>query len=193
MAPSYNAMSPKKMPPPRNDPALDRQGATAFFVLPSPVGPLTVVASERGLQRLIFGAHPPEFGREEPLQPIVRKTAQQLGEYFDATRQTFSIPLDVHGTPFQQSVWRLLQGIPFGETSTYGALARALGDAGKSRAVGRANGANPVAIVVPCHRVVGGSGRLTGFSGGLEAKAFLLRLEQRQTTLFPSGVSEPPE
>ena len=98
----------------------------------------------------------------------------------DAKRTTFDVPLDMVGTPFQKAVWALLEEIPYGTTTSYGALAEKLGGVGKSRAVGLANGRNPVALIVPCHRVIGTSGALTGFGGGLEVKAFLLQLEQRR-------------
>ena len=108
---------------------------------------------------------------------MLRETERQLAEYFEGDRKTFSLPLAFVGTPFQQSVWRALLKIPFGETRTYGEIARALGQPTASRAVGAANGKNPISIVAPCHRVIGSSGKLTGFAGGLKAKAFLLRLE----------------
>ena len=101
----------------------------------------------------------------------------QLGEYFAGDRTTFDVDLDLHGTPFQQQVWARLQAIPYGATATYGALATDLGSPGASRAVGMANNKNPVAIIVPCHRVVGASGDLTGYAGGLDRKRFLLDLE----------------
>lgn len=108
-----------------------------------------------------------------------RELVRQLGEYFAGERRQFDLPLAAAGTPFQRAVWSELSRIPFGETRSYGEVARALGKPGASRAVGRANGANPIPIVVPCHRVLGADGSLTGFGGGLEAKAALLALEGR--------------
>jgi methylated-DNA-[protein]-cysteine S-methyltransferase len=105
------------------------------------------------------------------------ETARQLREYFAGRRQSFELTLDVSGTPFQRAVWNALLTIPFGETRTYGELARQVGRPSAARAVGAANGQNPVAIVAPCHRVIGAGGALTGFAGGLDAKARLLRLE----------------
>src|SRR6202012_6160170 len=108
----------------------------------------------------------------------------ELAEYFAGQRNTFTTPLDMRGTPFQKQVWHALLNIPFGETRTYGQLANQLGNKKATRAVGAANGRNPLAILVPCHRVVGFSGKLTGFAGGLEAKTHLLKLDGRDATLF---------
>lgn len=117
-------------------------------------------------------------------RPVMRPDAGALGhlqnqlEAYAAGRQTlFEVPFRLHGSPFEQRVWTALQGIPFGETRSYGQLAKGLGDPNLSRAVGRANGANPVSILVPCHRVIGANGTLTGYAGGLEMKERLLRLE----------------
>lgn len=151
----------------------------AYTVVPSPVGALTLVASSQGLQRLHFGHQRPEKACETTDHPILAQAARQLEAYFAGTRTSFEVPLDMAGTPFQQQVWEGLQAIPYGATTTYGALARQLGDSGKARAVGLANAKNPVGIIVPCHRVIGSSGALTGFVGGLDTKAFLLRLERR--------------
>ena len=124
--------------------------------------------------------HRPGDGVEAPDHPILTKTEAQLAEYFVGERTAFDVPLDTTGTPFQKAVWTLLCDIPYGTTTSYGALALQLGSLGKSRAVGLANGKNPVAIIVPCHRVIGASGALTGFGGGLDIKVFLLELEQRR-------------
>ena len=107
----------------------------------------------------------------------VQQAADELKRYFAGEKVTFSCPLDLHGTPFQVSVWQELVNIPYGETRSYGELARILGRASASRAVGAANGANPIAIIVPCHRVIGSNGMLTGYGGGLPAKMWLLKLE----------------
>ena len=110
--------------------------------------------------------------------PVLVETERQLGEYFARKRKKFSVVLDMRGTRFQKGVWEALLAIPFGETRSYGQLAKQLGNPRATRAVGAANGRNPVSIIVPCHRVIGSSGKLTGFAGGLEAKAHLLRLEE---------------
>ena len=151
-----------------------------YKIIESPIGSLTLAASDAGLRCLIFGATPLDDAVEAPDHPILTKTEAQLAAYFAGRRTTFDVPLDMVGTPFQKSVWDLLLEIPYGTTTSYGALAEKLGGVGKSRAVGLANGRNPVAIIVPCHRVIGSSGALTGFGGGLDVKAFLLQLEQRR-------------
>jgi len=148
----------------------------------SPVGKLKLVASETGLIAILWDNDNP---RRVPLaglvqadnQNILVETERQLNEYFAGKRAIFSIPLDMRGTAFQKDVWRALQAIPFGRTLSYGEIARQLGRPTASRAVGAANGRNPISIVVPCHRVIGSSGKLTGFAGGLDAKAHLLDLE----------------
>jgi len=115
-------------------------------------------------------------------QPLIREAAQQLAEYFSGRRRVFDLPLDLEGTAFQREVWEALRRIPYGETCTYGELARAIGRAGGARAAGAANGANPVAIIVPCHRVLAAGGGLGGYAGGLERKRFLLELERGSVT-----------
>ena len=156
------------------------QETLVYKIIESPIGPLTLVATDAGLRNLIFGEKRPADGVETPDHPLLTKTEAQLADYFAGERTTFDVPLDMAGTPFQKAVWDLLIEIPYGETTSYGALAEQLGGVGKSRAVGLANGRNPVAIIVPCHRVIGASGALTGFGGGLDVKAFLLQLEQRR-------------
>ncbi|HEY1263667.1 MAG TPA: methylated-DNA--[protein]-cysteine S-methyltransferase [Terriglobales bacterium] len=154
----------------------------AYKIIQSPVGKLTLVASKNGLAAVLWENDDP---RRVPLEdlvedqghPILVKTERQLQEYFAGKRKVFSVDLDMRGTSFQNKVWDALLGIPFGETRTYGQLAKQLGKPKASRAVGAANGRNPVSIIVPCHRVVGSSGKLTGFAGGLAAKAHLLKLE----------------
>jgi methylated-DNA-[protein]-cysteine S-methyltransferase len=113
---------------------------------------------------------------------------RQLDEYFAGTRRTFELPLELAGTEFQRSVWRALLTIPYGETRSYGQIARQIGRPAAVRAVGAANGRNPLAIVAPCHRVVGSTGKLTGFAGGLRAKAFLLELESRHGAPLKAAV-----
>ena len=149
----------------------------------SPVGKLKLVASDKGLVAILWENEKPRRVPLSELQkndrhPILLKTEQQLNEYFAGQRQQFSIALDMRGTRFQKNVWDALLAIPFGETRSYGQLAKQLGNPKASRAVGAANGRNPLSIIVPCHRVIGSSGKLTGFAGGLETKAHLLSLEK---------------
>jgi len=150
----------------------------------TPVGRLTLVASERGLAAILWENDDPRRVRLGPLReapaghPVLDETARQLGEYFAGERTRFSLPLDFTGTPFQQAVWRELIAIPFGETRSYGEIAARIGRPKAVRAVGAANGRNPVSIVAACHRVIGRNGALTGFAGGLETKAALLAHER---------------
>lgn len=160
-----------------------------YKFMDSPVGKLKLVASDKGLVAILWENDNPSRVRltdlvEDANHPILGKTEQQLREYFAGKRKSFAIPLDMKGTPFQKNVWEALLAIPFGETRTYGDLAKQLGNPTASRAVGAANGRNPMSIVVPCHRVIGASGKLTGFAGGLETKAHLLELEGRDKNLF---------
>jgi methylated-DNA-[protein]-cysteine S-methyltransferase len=156
----------------------------AYKIMPSPVGKLKLVASDKGLVAILWENDKP---RRVPLKelveddrhPVLVKVEKQLGEYFAGKRKEFSVDLDTRGTPFQKSVWDALLAIPFGETRSYGELAKKLGNPRASRAVGAANGKNPVSIIVPCHRVIGSTGKLTGFAGGMETKAHLLTLEKR--------------
>ena len=155
----------------------------------SPIGKLKLVASDKGLVAVLWEKENPGRVRlnellEDPSHPVLCKTERQLEEYFAGSRQSFSLPLDMRGTRFQNQVWEALLAIPFGETRSYGQLANQLGNPKATRAVGAANGRNPIAIVVPCHRVIGFSGKLTGFAGGLEAKAHLLALEGKDQKLF---------
>ncbi|MEO7067071.1 MAG: methylated-DNA--[protein]-cysteine S-methyltransferase [Rhodanobacter sp.] len=153
-----------------------------FDEIDSPVGPLRLIADAGGLREMLFEKenHPtvmqPEWVRDS--KPLAR-AHRQLDEYFAGKRQTFDLTLNPHGTPFQLSVWMQLRQIPYGTTISYGELARRVGNPAASRAVGAANGRNPLSIIVPCHRVIGSSGKLTGFGGGLPAKEFLLGLERR--------------
>lgn len=145
------------------------------LVLPSPVGELTLTEENGALTGLYFGARP---GGEEGSSPLLEEAARQLRAYFAGQRQAFSLPLAPRGTAFQLQVWQALQTIPYGEVRTYGEIARAIGKPKACRAVGMANHKNPISIIVPCHRVVGADGSLTGYGGGLAAKEFLLALEQ---------------
>jgi methylated-DNA-[protein]-cysteine S-methyltransferase len=155
----------------------------ASKIIESPVGKLKLVASDQGLVAVLWENDRPGRVRlseliEDEQHPVLVKTERQLGEYFAGKRKAFSIDLDMRGTRFQKDVWEALLAIPFGETRSYGQLAQQLGNPRATRAVGAANGRNPVSIIVPCHRVIGSSGKLTGFAGGLDAKAHLLGLEQ---------------
>ncbi len=145
-------------------------------VAPSPIGELLLVAGDEGLVSVEFPpASPPDaVPRDETrLAPVLR----QLAEYFSGTRKQFDIPLAPRGTAFQLEAWRALQRIPYGETRSYADIARSIGRPTATRAVGAANGANPIPIIIPCHRVIGTSGSLTGFGGGIAVKRRLLDLE----------------
>lgn len=156
--------------------------ALARSKMPSPVGELTLIASDTGLVAVLWENDDPlrvKLGDmdDDVDHPVLVAARTQLTEYFAGQRRAFDLPLDFRGTDFQKSVWAQLLAIPFGETRSYGEIAVALGSPTASRAVGAANGRNPISIIAPCHRVVGTSGALTGFAGGLQAKAFLLRHE----------------
>ncbi len=159
-----------------NTPSADH---TATHVVSSPVGELVLLASDQGLSGLYFGhridrARLPTGGAT---QPILKAAAAQLGEYFAGKRERFELALDPAGTEFQRAVWQQLRRIPYGETASYRDIAERLGNPGAVRAVGMANGANPISIIVPCHRVIGADGSLTGFGGGLDIKRQLLEHE----------------
>jgi methylated-DNA-[protein]-cysteine S-methyltransferase len=143
---------------------------------PTPVGPLLLTASDDALTGLWFGVKPVPGARDDS-HPVLGTAAAQLGEYFAGARRDFDLPLAPAGTPFQLTVWEQLRLIPYGTTTSYGELARRVGNPAASRAVGLANGRNPIAIIVPCHRVIGANGSLTGFGGGMAAKRTLLDLE----------------
>ena len=146
----------------------------------SPAGPLLLRASGDALVGLHFLAHKanePAASLDAPT-PLLAETARQLAEYFAGTRTAFALPLAPEGTAFQRRVWEALLEIPFGRTESYGELASRLGQFPAVRAVGAAIGRNPIAIVIPCHRVIGSTGRLVGFGGGLETKGFVLDLEK---------------
>ena len=158
----------------------------AFKTIDSPVGKLKLVASDQGLVAILWENDKPNRVPldelvEDGRHPILVATERQLEEYFAGKRKTFSVALDMRGTSFQKNVWEALLAIPFGETRSYGQLAKQLGNPQAVRAVGAANGRNPISIIVPCHRVIGSSGKLTGFAGGLETKAHLLNLEEAGT------------
>ena len=152
-----------------------------YWISPSPVGRLLLVGNPDGLQALQFqdGAHPLDI---QPTWTQSRKpfraVLEQLEEYFDGSRTRFQLTLNLQGTPFQRHVWKALQRIPYGRTVSYGEIAQQVGSPKASRAVGAANGQNPVSIIVPCHRVIGSNGKLVGYGGGLPIKTALLALEQ---------------
>lgn len=149
----------------------------------SPVGPLTLVALDgilAGLYMDLQRHRPPEATFGEPDPAPFTGVIRQLDEYFGGQRTEFDLPLNLVGTPFQRTVWAALREIPYGETWSYGELAKRIGRPGAARAVGLANGRNPIGILVPCHRVVGASGDLTGYGGGLERKQHLLDFERRR-------------
>jgi len=159
---------------------------TTFTRFPSPVGELILTASETALKAVFFPVRrnrsAPEAGWVEddgrgPAGALLAAVRRQLTEYFEGTRTTFDLPLDGTGSTFERRVWDLLRTIPYGATTSYGALARRLGDPRATRAVGAANGKNPIPIIVPCHRVLGVRGELTGFGGGLDRKRWLLEHE----------------
>lgn len=138
----------------------------------TPIGPLTLEAGENAVTAIRFGA-----GAAQDVSPLLDAAEAQLHEYFAGTRRAFDLPLAPRGTAFQQRVWTALRAIPYGETRTYGELAAAIGNPNAGRAVGMANHRNPIPIVIPCHRVIGANGTLTGYAGGLETKQKLLALE----------------
>lgn len=153
-----------------------------YKIIASPVGTLKLVASDRGLAAIVWADEDPARVRLAPAtldrdHPLLCEAERQLTEYFRGERRMFSLKLDLVGTPFQKKVWRELLRIPYGETRSYGAIAERLGNAAAGRAVGAANGRNPIAIVAPCHRLIGSTGTLRGFAGGLAAKRHLLELE----------------
>lgn len=156
--------------------------------LDTPVGTLLLAADAHHLTHVVF-ADEPHAGKartaaaDDENPAVLAEAARQLRAYFDGTLRTFDLPLAARGTPFQRDVWRTLRTVPFGETTHYGALAARLGRASAVRAVGAANGANPISIVVPCHRVVGRDGSLTGYAGGLARKRWLLDHEARHARL----------
>lgn len=163
------------------------ESALAYTTVQSPVGPLLLAGDERGLHLVYFmnGRRPksPERNWTEDTKPF-KEVIRQLKAYFAGKLREFDLPLVLHGTDFQLLVWNRLQKIPYGETVSYGQIARDLGNPEASRAVGLANGSNPIPIIVPCHRVIGSNGHLTGFGGGLPVKEKLLALESKQKSLF---------
>ncbi|MCT8089873.1 methylated-DNA--[protein]-cysteine S-methyltransferase [Acinetobacter sp. C_4_1] len=155
----------------------------AFMEMASPVGTLKLVANDTALVAVLWENENPKRVRlaeliEQTHHPILLETQKQLSEYFAGKRQQFDLPLDFEGTEFQQKVWQALLTIPFGETRSYRDIAEQVGNVKAVRAVGAANGKNPISIIAPCHRVVGANGKLVGFAGGLDNKDILLKLEK---------------
>jgi methylated-DNA-[protein]-cysteine S-methyltransferase len=155
----------------------------SYKVIDSPVGELKLVASDQGLGAILWENEDPKRVRlgplsEDPDNPILLETERQLAKYFAGKLKAFTVPLDFKGTEFQKSVWTALLTIPFGETRSYGEIARQIGKPTAVRAVGAANGRNPISIIAPCHRVIGSTGALTGYAGGLAAKERLLGIER---------------
>ncbi|MBO1679445.1 methylated-DNA--[protein]-cysteine S-methyltransferase [Bittarella massiliensis (ex Durand et al. 2017)] len=144
----------------------------------SPIGPLGVGEEDGAITLILFAGQQPPEGYREGETPLLREAWEQLERYFAGELRQFSLPLAPAGTPFQQAVWRALEEIPYGETCSYGEIARRVGRPQASRAVGGANHRNPIPIVIPCHRVIGAGGTLTGYGGGLDRKGLLLDLER---------------
>lgn len=160
---------------------------TFHDIMPSPVGPLLLTATDAGLTRVYFERHRhmdpvhpswrPVSDAEGAAGVILAEARAQLEAYFAGRLHEFDVPLAARGSPFQEKVWALLRGIPWGRTASYGEIARRIGDASLSRAVGVANGRNPLSIIVPCHRVIGADGAVKGFPGGIITRTMLLELE----------------
>jgi methylated-DNA-[protein]-cysteine S-methyltransferase len=155
----------------------------------TPVGRLTLVAGDEGLQRVLWPGEAPPDGARAGAHPVLTAAAEQIEQYFADARTAFELPLDVAGTAFQRRAWLELAAIPYGTTRSYGAQAERLGRPGAARAVGVANARNPLPIVLPCHRLVGARGALTGFAGGLEVKRGLLAHEARVAGAAAAGTS----
>jgi methylated-DNA-[protein]-cysteine S-methyltransferase len=164
--------------------------AFRYTTIDSPIGELLLLGDDRRLRGLYMqgGRKPARVAAAwERDRSAFAGTIAQLQEYFDGRRTTFDVPLDMHGTPFERRVWQALQDIPYGETTSYGVIAQRVGQPSAARAVGLANGRNPIAVIVPCHRVIGANGTLTGYGGGLERKQLLLELEQGQQCMSLPG------
>ncbi|MEO8482751.1 MAG: methylated-DNA--[protein]-cysteine S-methyltransferase [Acidobacteriota bacterium] len=175
---------------------IERSGRTpkrhVYKRIQSPVGRLTLVATDDGVAAILWENDQPHRVRlqledEENDHPVLVEAERQLREYFAGHRRTFSLTLDVTGTDFQRTVWAALRTIPFGETRSYAEIAKQIGMPTAVRAVGAANGRNPVSIVSPCHRVIGSTGKLTGFAGGIDVKARLLALEGVTSAMLAYG------
>jgi methylated-DNA-[protein]-cysteine S-methyltransferase len=184
-----NRPAPTPLAPPADPAAVTR------LEVPSPIGPLRLDAAGDALVALRFedDAAPPAGSAAETSTPaagLLKEAAGQLRDYFAGRRRRFDLPLAPHGTAFERKVWDAVAGVAFGRTATYGRIAARLGDPRAVRAVGRANGANPLPILIPCHRIVGAHGRLTGYAGGLDRKALLLGAERDAAGLFGESSSD---
>ena len=171
-----------------------KQQRLVYKWVDSPIGKLKLVATDEGLAGILWERERPGRVRlsapvADPSHAVLVEAERQLGEYFRGQRQGFSLTLDFAGTAFQRQVWTALLTIPFGETRSYAQIARQIGKPSATRAVGAANGRNPISIVAPCHRVIGATGKLTGFAGGLEAKAYLLALEAGDPNRHPTAAA----
>lgn len=191
-----STMLPPPMSPGGGYP-VEQASRTYTTTMSSPVGELVLIAGDGGLRAVLWpgeeeltagAVHVDRDDMRTGTAPddhaigILTRTVEQLSEYFDGRRRHFDLPLDPVGTDFQKAAWMVLRGIPYGRTITYGDQARLLGDPNKARAVGSANGRNPISIIVPCHRVIGADGSLTGYGGGTEIKEWLLRHERGATS-----------
>jgi methylated-DNA-[protein]-cysteine S-methyltransferase len=156
----------------------------ACTTIPSPIGDIVLTGDRDGLTGVYMGSPPRGIDARWRIDAAeFQAAAEQLTAYFAGELREFTVPLRPEGTPFQLAVWEQLRAIPYGQTRSYGELAQRLGSPGASRAVGAANGSNPLSIVVPCHRVIGANGKLTGFGGGLPRKQWLLSMEQGQSQM----------
>jgi methylated-DNA-[protein]-cysteine S-methyltransferase len=156
--------------------------STSYTTIESPIGELLLASEDGALTALYMQQAPrpfrvPASWTRDPDSPVLRAAEAELQQYFSGERDTFTIPLAAHGNEFEQRVWDALREIPYGETVSYGEVARRIGAPTAARAVGLANGRNPISVIVPCHRVIGANGSLTGYGGGLERKRYLLDLE----------------
>lgn len=170
-------------------PQATHRGSYVYKTMKSPVGELKLVASDHGLAAILWENDDPDRVRlgeleESKNHPVLLETERQLKEYFAGKLEKFTVKLDFAGTEFQKKVWKALTTIPFGETRSYAQIAEQVGSPKAVRAVGAANGKNPISIIAPCHRVIGSNGKLTGFAGGLETKAVLLGLESKKGSLL---------
>lgn len=171
-------------------PRAESEKSYVYKIVKSPVGDLTLVGSDRGLAAVLWPNEKPDRVKFNLIavdnkHPVLVEAERQLREYFAGNRSKFPLKLDFAGTPFQTRVWRALLAIPFGETRSYGEIAKRLGKPKAVRAVGAAIGRNPISIIAPCHRVIGSTGALTGFAGGLKTKAYLLKLESGEPGQHP--------
>jgi methylated-DNA-[protein]-cysteine S-methyltransferase len=168
----------------------------SYRTITSPVGTLKLIASDKGLAGILWKREDPDRAHltplvKDPANPFIVEAERQLGAYFAGRLKAFTVPLDFKGTEFQKRVWKALLTIPFGETRTYRQIARQIGKPTAFRAVGAANGRNPISIIAPCHRVIGSNGELTGYAGGLPVKERLLRLEGRDQSRVKGQARRP--